>query len=98
MNLNTTEGSSSVDKLKINSLLDNLCNILLNSAKSTFGTSEYSKVKHIGEKKLGKLKKDWSTIVTLREETLENVRKYSKKVEIMKISTTSNQQKKDIKK
>jgi hypothetical protein len=33
---------------------------------------------------------DWSTIVTLREETLENVRKYSKKVEIMKISTTSN--------
>jgi siroheme synthase (precorrin-2 oxidase/ferrochelatase) len=55
----TTEGSSSVDKLKINSLLDNLCNILLNSAKSTFGTSEYSKVKHIGEKKFGKLKKDW---------------------------------------
>jgi hypothetical protein len=28
-------------------------------AKSTFGTSEYSKVKHIGKKKLGKLKKDW---------------------------------------
>jgi hypothetical protein len=59
MNLNITEASSSVDKLKINSLLDNLCNILLNSAKSTFGTSEYSKVKHIGKKKLGKLKKDW---------------------------------------
>jgi hypothetical protein len=36
MNLNITEASSSVDKLKINSLLDNLCNILLNSAKSTF--------------------------------------------------------------
>ena len=52
MNLNITEGSSSVDKLKINSLIDNLCNILLNSAKSTFGTSEYSKVKHIGKKKL----------------------------------------------
>jgi len=53
MNLNIP-----VDKLKINSLLDNLCNILLNSAKSTFGTSEYSKVKHTGKQKLGKLKKD----------------------------------------
>ena len=70
--------------MKINSLLDNLCNILLNSAKSTFGTSEYSKVKHIGKKKLGKLKIGLTTIVTLREETLENVREYSKKVELMK--------------
>ena len=59
MNLNIAEASSSFEKLKINSLLDNLCNILLKSAKSTFGTSEYSKVKHIGKKKLGKLKKDW---------------------------------------
>ena len=59
MNLNITEDSSSVDKLKIISLIDNLCNILLNSAKSTFGTSEYSTVKHIGKQKLRKLKKDW---------------------------------------
>ena len=54
MNLNITEASSSVDKLKINSLLDNLCNIFLKSAKSTFGTSEYSKLKHKGKTKLGK--------------------------------------------
>jgi hypothetical protein len=46
LNLNITEASSSVDKLKNNSLLDNLCNIFLISAKSTFGTSEYSKLKH----------------------------------------------------
>ena len=59
MNLNITEASSSVDKLKINSLLDNVCNIFLKSAKSTFGTSEYSKLKHKGKTKLGKLKKDW---------------------------------------
>jgi hypothetical protein len=39
-----------------------------------------------------------TTIVTLREETLENVREYSKKVELMKISMTSNWQKRDIKK
>jgi hypothetical protein len=36
MNLNIAEASTSVDKLKINSLLDNLCNILSKSDASIF--------------------------------------------------------------
>jgi len=42
LNLNITEPTSFVDKSEIYSLLDHLCNIFLNSAKFTFGTSEYS--------------------------------------------------------
>jgi hypothetical protein len=91
MNLNITEASSSVDKLKINSLLDNLCNILLNSAKSTFGTSEYFKVKHIGKKKLGKLKKDWfNDDCHIERRNFRKRKRIFQKVELMKISTTSN--------
>jgi hypothetical protein len=42
--------------------------------KSTFGTSEYSKLKDKGKKKLGEIKKqiDLTTTNTSRDETLEN--------------------------
>ena len=42
LNLIITEANLSVDKSKISSLLYHLCTIFLSSAKSTFGTSEYS--------------------------------------------------------
>ena len=50
---------SSVDKTKINTLLDHLCSIFCKSAKSTFGTCKFSNSKKKGKKKLGKLKKEW---------------------------------------
>ena len=58
--------------------------ILLNSAKSTFGTSEYSKVKHIGKKKLWKLKKDW-----LNDECPFERRNFRKRKRIFQKSRTN---------
>ena len=58
--------------------------------KSTFGTSEYSKLKDKGKKKLGEIKKqiDLTTTDTSRDETLENAWQNSKKVELKQIKDT----------